>query len=135
MLLTLRQNNETVIGLESQKSYSADLSYIYTTPIVKARLTGYLTQFTDGTDLGFYFTEDLTGLPLDDGSAFVQEVLTNVERRNAGLELGIEVQVTPTIKLKGAAALGQNIYTNNPNLYLTSDDFDGQLTFGDTDRV
>ena len=126
-----RQSNETVVGLESQKSYSGDISYVYTTPIVKARITGYYTQFTNGTDLGFYFTEDLTGLPLDDGSAFVQEVLTNVERRNAGIELGLEVQVTPTIKLKGAAAVGQNVYTNNPDLYLTSDDFDGQLTFGD----
>lgn len=126
-----RQNNETIIGLESQRSYSGDLSYIYTTSIVKARLTAYYTQFTHGTNVGFYFTEDLTGLPLDDGSAFVQEVLTNVERRNAGLEMGIEVQVTPTIKLKGAAALGQNVFTNNPNLYLTSDAFDGQLSFGD----
>ena len=126
-----RQNNETIVGLESQKSYSGDLSYIYTTPIVKARLTGYYTQFTDGTDIGFYFTEGLTGLPLDDGSAFVQEVVTNIERRNVGMELGLEVQVTPTIKLKGAAAVGQNVFTNNPDLYLTSDDFTGQLTFGD----
>lgn len=126
-----RQNNETIVGLESQKSYSGDLSYIYTTPIVKARLTGYYTQFTNGTDVGFYFTEGLTGLPLDDGSAFVQEVVTNIERRNIGVELGLEVQVTPTIKLKGAAAMGQNVFTNNPDLYLTSDDFSGQLTFGD----
>lgn len=126
-----RQNNETIEGLESQRSYSADLSYIYSTPTVKARLTGYATQFTDGSEVGFYFTEGLTGLPLDDGSAFVQEVLTNVERRNLGMELGIEVQITPTIKIKGAAAIGQNVFTNNPDLYLTSDDFDGQLTFGD----
>ncbi|MGB5980933.1 MAG: TonB-dependent receptor [Nonlabens sp.] len=126
-----RQNNNVVDGLESQRSYSGDVSYIFTTPKVKARLTGYYTQFLDGSDIGFYFTEDLTGRPQDDGSAFVQEVLTNVERRNMGFEFGLEYQVTPTIKIKGAAALGQNIYTNNPDFYLTSDDFDGQLTFGD----
>ncbi|AUC78902.1 TonB-dependent receptor [Nonlabens sp. MB-3u-79] len=126
-----RQNNETVIGLESQKSYSTDLSYIYSTPIIKARFTAYYTQFTKGTDIGFYFTEDLTGLPLNDGSAFVQEVMTQIERRNAGIELGLEIQMTPTIKFKAAAALGQNVYTNNPHLYLTSDDFRGPLSFGD----
>jgi hypothetical protein len=126
-----RQNNQIVDGLESEKSYSFDASYIYRSPIVKARITGYYTQFMEGNDIGFYFTEDLTGLPSDDGSAFVQEILTNVDRRNVGLELGLEYQVTPTIKLKGAAAIGQNVYTNNPNLYLTSDDFDGQLSFGD----
>lgn len=126
-----RQNNLTVEGLESQLSYSSDLSYIYRSPIVKARFTGYFTEFKRGTDLAFYFVEELTGLPSTDASAFVQEVVTNIDRRNIGLEMGLEVQVTPTINLKAAAAFGQNRYTNNPNLYLTSDDFEGSLRFGD----
>ena len=49
-----------------------------------------------------------------------------------GVELGLEAQVTPTIKLKGAAAIGQFTYDNNPNLILTSDDFDnGFQDFGE----
>jgi hypothetical protein len=126
-----RQNNDTLDGLESQQSYSGDLSYIFRTPSFKARLTGYYTQFLDGSDIGFYFTEDLTGLPLADASSFVQEAMTNIERSNVGVELGVEYQITPTIKIKGAAAIGQNVFTNNPDFYLTSDDFEGQLTFGD----
>ncbi|WP_194851695.1 carboxypeptidase-like regulatory domain-containing protein [Nonlabens antarcticus] len=126
-----RQNNLIVDGVESSQSYSLDASYIYRSPLVKIRLTGYYLAFENENDLGFYFTEDLTGLPSDDGAAFVQEVLTGVGRQNMGLELGAEYQITPTIKVKGALALGQNTYTNNPNLYLTSDDFEGQLTFGD----
>ncbi|ARN78771.1 TonB-dependent receptor [Nonlabens spongiae] len=126
-----RQNNNTTTGLESERSYSGDLSYILRTPSLKMRLTGYYTQFLDGSDIGFYFTEDLTGLPIDDGAAFVQEVVTNIERRNVGVEMGVEYQMTPTFKLKGAAAIGQNTFTNNPDLYLTSDDFDGELRFGD----
>ncbi|MDG5490907.1 TonB-dependent receptor [Psychroserpens sp. SPM9] len=126
-----RQNNDVVIGLESEKIQSVDVSYIFRSPIVKARLTGFYSGFEDGTDIGFYFTEDLAGLGLDTGDAFVQEVLTNVEKRHIGAELGIEAQVTPTIKLKAAASVGQYTYNNNPNLYLTSDDFDGPLTFGD----
>jgi hypothetical protein len=126
-----RQNNFTVSGLESEKIQSVDISYIFRTPIIKARLTGFYTGFEDGTDIGFYFTEDLAGLGLDNGDAFVQEVLTNVERRNIGAELGIEAQITPTIKLKAAASVGQYTFNNNPNLYLTSDDFEGELRFGD----
>lgn len=127
-----RQNNEIINNPISSKTYNLDASYIYRSPQLKLRLTGYAIQFEDETDLGFYFTEDLTGLPSDDGAAFVQEIMTNVDRRNIGLELGIAYQITPTINLKAAAALGQNIYTNNPNLYLTSDDFPGrQLRFGD----
>lgn len=126
-----RQNNDVVIGLESEKIQAVDASYIFRSPIVKARLTGFYTGFSDGSDIGFYFTEDLAGLGLDTGDAFVQEVLTNVEKRHVGVELGIEAQVTPTIKLKAAASVGQYTFNNNPNLYLTSDDFDGPLSFGD----
>nr|WP_321233668.1 TonB-dependent receptor [uncultured Psychroserpens sp.] len=126
-----RQNNDVVIGLESEKIQSVDVSYIFRSPIVKARLTGFYSGFSDGTDIGFFFTEDLAGLGLDTGDAFVQEILTNVEKRHIGAELGIEAQVTPTIKLKAAASVGQYTFNNNPNLYLTSDDFDGPLSFGD----
>ena len=125
-----RQNNEVVEGLESEQIQSVDVSYIFRSPIVKGRLTGYYTGFNKGTDIGFYFTEDLGGLG-DDGDAFVQEVLTNVERRNMGVELGVEAQILPTLKLKASASVGQYTYTNNPNLYLRSDDFDGALRFGD----
>ena len=125
-----RQNNEVVEGLESEQIQSVDVSYIFRSPLVKGRLTGYYTGFENGTDIGFYFTEDLGGLG-DDGDAFVQEVLTNVGRRNMGIELGLEAQVLPTLKLKAAASIGQYTFTNNPNLYLRSDDFDGALRFGD----
>jgi len=126
-----RQTNATVIGIESEKIQTVDVSYIFRSPIVKARLTGFYSGFRDGSDIGFYFTEDLAGLGIDSGDAFVQEILTNVERRHVGVEMGIEAQVTPTIKLKGAASIGQYTFQNNPNLYLTSVDIDGPLTFGD----
>ncbi|WP_299367418.1 TonB-dependent receptor [Winogradskyella sp.] len=131
-----RQTNATVIGLESEKIQSADLSYIFRSPIVKARVTGFYSGFQDGSDIGFYFTEDIAGLGVEQ-DAFVQEILTNIERRHIGVELGIEAQVTPTIKLKGAASVGQYTFQNNPNLYLTSVDFlnrqgvDREVTFGD----
>lgn len=126
-----RQTNATVIGIESEKIQSVDVSYIYRSPIVKGRITGFYSGFQNGNDIGFYFTEDLAGLGIDTGDAFVQEILTNVERRHVGLELGIEAQVTPTIKLKGAASIGQYTFQNDPNLYLTSVDLDGPVTFGD----
>ena len=59
----------------------------------------------------------------NDTSAFVQEVLQGVDKKHIGAEFGIEAQVTPTIKLKGAASVGQYTYDNNPNLYLTSSSF------------
>ncbi len=123
-----RQSNATVIGLESEKIQNADLSYIFRSPIVKARLTGYYNTIKGQTDINFFFTESAQGYK--DGYAFVQEIITGTDTRKMGAELGIEAQVTPTFKLKAVAAFGENVYTNNPNQYLTSDDFD-ILTFGD----
>lgn len=118
-----RQNNRTVRNLQSETVRSLDASYILRTPMVKARLTGYYSDFSDGTDINFFFTEV--------GGAFVQEIITGIDRRNFGGELGIEAQVTPTIKLKGVAAVGQNTFTNNPDVYYTSDDFGtARLTYG-----
>ena len=125
-----RQNNETTLGLESETIENLDLSYIYRSPIVKARLTGYYNAIRDQSDIGFYFTENISGLGIEQ-DAFVQEVITGMDTRRVGVELGIEAQVLPTFKLKGAASVGQNVFVNNPNLYLTSDDFDQALSFGD----
>ena len=60
-----RQNNNVTIGLESEKIQNIDIGYIYRSPIIKARLTGFYSNFSDGTDLGFYFTENLGGLGLE----------------------------------------------------------------------
>ncbi len=124
-----RQSNQTVIGLESETIQSVDASYIFRSPKVKARLTGFYSGFQDGTDIGFFFTEN--------SGNFVQEVQTNIDRRHIGAELGIEAQVTPTLKLKAAASVGQYTFTNNPNLYYTAADFVDEngnktiLTYGD----
>ena len=116
--------------MENCKVQNLDLSYIYRSPLVKARLTGFYITFQDLTDLGFYFTENISGLGIGQ-NAFVQEVLTGIDTRSMGVEMGIEAQLLPTFKLKAAASFSQFTYTNNPNLYLTSDDFDGALIFGD----
>ena len=126
-----RQNNDVIIDLTEETINSVDLSYIYRSPIVKARLTGFYSGFRDGVDLGFYFTEDLSGFGIDQGNAFVQEVITGINKRHMGAEMGVEAQLTATFKIKAAGSFGLYTYTNNPNLYLTSDDFDEIVTFGD----
>src|SRR5690606_19800935 len=116
-----RQSNATVIGLESEKIQNLNLSYIFRSPIVKARLTGFYNTIKNQTDINFFFTESAQGF--EDGFAFVQEIISGIETRKMGAELGIEAQITPTFKLKAAGSFGENVYTNNPNQYLTSEDF------------
>lgn len=117
-----RQNNDVVDNLTEEKIQSADLSYIYRSPIVKARVTGFYAGFQDATEIGFFFTQNAFGT--EDNSAFVQEIVQGIEKRNVGVEMGIEAQVTPTFLVKAAASVGQNIYTNDATLYLSGDDYD-----------
>ncbi len=123
-----RQSEFPVIDLESQKIQAANLSYLFRTSTIKARVTGFYSGIKDATQIGHYFTQGLTGMGEQHDAAFVHEVLTGVNMRNYGVEFGIEVDVTPTISLRAAGSFGQYLYTNNPNFYLVSADFrDGWL--------
>ena len=112
-----RENNNIVDNLQSEKVFSTDASYIFRGLIITSRLTGYYTSIKDATEISFYFADGVGG----DNTAFVQEILSGIEKKHFGLELGLEAQVTSAIKLKGAAAVGSFTYANNPDLYLTSD--------------
>ncbi|WP_317198446.1 carboxypeptidase-like regulatory domain-containing protein [Salegentibacter lacus] len=125
-----RQNNEVVIGLTSEQIQNVDFSYRYRSTNIKARLSAYYTQIKDATEISFYYADGLSGLGRNSTTAFVQEVLSGIDKQHLGLEMGIEAQLTSAIKLKAAAAMGQFTYNNNPELYLTSDDFNDIVDYG-----
>ena len=127
-----RENHNVVNGITEEKVTSVDASYIFRSPIVKARLTGFYTKIQDANEVSFYYSDGIGSFVVEseqgddnfnDTSAFVQEILHGVDKKHIGMELGLEAQITPTIKLKGVAAIGQYTYDNNPNIYLTSSDF------------
>lgn len=122
-----RENHNIVSDITEEKMSTVDASYIFRSPIVKAKLTGYYSKIQDANEISFYYADGVGG----DNTAFVQEILQGIDKKQIGAEFGIEAQVTPTISLKGAAAVGQFTYDNNPNLYLTSSDFEtGREDFG-----
>ncbi|RKS55264.1 hypothetical protein BC962_0223 [Gillisia mitskevichiae] len=127
-----RQNNNVVEGIKSENIYSGDVSYIFRSPLLKVRFTGYYTQINNATEISFYYADGLSGLGRNSTTAFVQEVLTGIDKQHLGFELGAETQVTSTLKLKTAMAIGQFIYNNNPNLKLTSDDFIEAQNYGES---
>lgn len=125
-----RQNNDIIQGAIVEKIRSVDLSYLYRSTVIEARISGYYIAIEDQNEIGFYFTENISGLGPGQ-NAFIQEITTGIETDRAGIEIGVEAQISPTIKLRAVGSIGQYRYTNNPNLYITSDDFQGNLTFGD----
>ena len=116
-----RQNNDAVVNLIGEKVTSTDLSYIFTHPFLTAKLTAFYVHFRDQTDISFFYTQNALGN--EQTSAFVQEIITGIDKINLGLEIGIDAQLLPTFKLKGAASIGQYRYSDNSSLYLAGDDF------------
>jgi len=124
-------NGVSITGEEisEEKITSLDVSYIFRSPIVKAKLTAYYNKLENANEVSFYyadgvegFVDTVDGVVVELSNEFVSETLQGVDKKHIGAELGIEAQVTPTIKLKGVASVGQYTYDNNPYFYVSADD-------------
>lgn len=110
-----RENNRIVPDMKSETVSTVDLSYYLRLPKLTGRLTGFYTRFQNTTDINFFFVD--TGV----GSDFVQEVLTDLDKLHMGTELGLEYQVSSSVKLTGVAAVGKYLYASYPNLTINFD--------------
>tara|TARA_B100000900_G_scaffold393048_1_gene389146 strand:+ start:1010 stop:3574 length:2565 start_codon:yes stop_codon:yes gene_type:complete len=124
--------NHNIVGSDSnglinntpiteEKVMSFDANYIFRTSIFTGRLTGFFSEVKDANEISFYYADGLVGF--SDDSEFVQEILQGIDKKYLGFEFGVEAQIIPTVKLKGAASIGQYTYDNNPYLYLGADDY------------
>jgi hypothetical protein len=115
-----RLNNNFTPNLDSESVISGDASYIIRTPKLKARLTGFYSKILNSTEISFFYAENI-GESDGDEDSFVSEIVTGVDKQNMGVELGLEYQLTSTIKVTGAASYGQYTYSDNAKL-VTNDD-------------
>ena len=114
-----RVNNSITPDLTSEKIVTADISYMFRSSKLQSRFTAYYTKFSNAVETSFFFAEGLLG----DQADFVNEIITGVDKKNIGIELSIDYQITPSIKLLGAVGFGQFTYDNNPQLYIQSESF------------
>lgn len=128
-----RINNNITPELNSETIASLDASYVVRTPKFKARVTGFASKVQNATEISFFYAEGI-GEDVDgnDQDSFISEILTGIEKRNFGAEIGLEYQITSTIKGTVAASYGQYLYGNNPNLKINDD---AQATLTNTQPV
>ncbi|WP_136482034.1 carboxypeptidase regulatory-like domain-containing protein [Cognatitamlana onchidii] len=112
-----RENHNVVPNISEENINSIDVNYVFRSSIIKAKMTGYYTNIINANQVSYYFADGVGG----DNAIFVQEILQGLNKKYFGAELGVEAQVTSTIKLKGVAALGQFTYDNDPSLFLTTE--------------
>jgi hypothetical protein len=125
-----RANNYSVPNIKNAVVSANDLSYVMSTPFLKLRATAYIVNTQNDTNVQRFFADGLTisvdntdtgGSEDKTASAFVTQTMSNVNKRNMGAELGVDVKVLPTLSLQGVASWGDYRYTNTPNVYISSD--------------
>jgi hypothetical protein len=121
-----RLNNTTTANIQNETIKSVDASYIIRMPSLKARFTAYFNETENTTDIAFYYADNISA----GNGEFVSEVVSGQNKRNKGLEAGIEYQLTSTLKATAVAAFGEYTYTNNPNLVIHADGDVGDIFNG-----
>lgn len=124
-----RVNNSITDGITNETIKSIDLSYIIKSPKFKARFTGYFSETLNSTDINYYYADAVSN---SGSGAFVSEVVTGMNKKNRGIETGLEYQITSTFKITGVAAYGEYTITNNPNVSLTDDASSTVTNYGQT---
>jgi hypothetical protein len=115
-----RINDNVANDLNSENISSVDASYIIRAPKFKGRLTGFYSAIENAIETSFFYGEGI--FEGADANAFVAETVTNVSKRNMGVELGMEYQLTSTIKLTASGNYAKYTYANNPNVSINNDD-------------
>lgn len=115
-----RLNNSIVDGIESVNISSTEANYVFHSPKIKARLTGYYSLIKNATQTSFFYAEGIfdVGAGYDNANAFVSQTLTHLNKKNIGGELSFEYQMVPAFKTILSVAYGQYTYDSNPNVII-----------------
>jgi len=111
--ISARTRNEVVNDLSNEKIFSADISYIYRSPYLKARVTGYYTNFVDQLYSRSFYHETLR--------SFVNYQMTGVDKVHYGVEVGIDGKVSQNFSLFGVLAIGEYYYNSRPTATISVD--------------
>ncbi|WP_010181989.1 peptidase associated domain and porin domain-containing protein [Aquimarina agarilytica] len=127
-----RQNNNTVLGIKNEQLLASDVNLFYQYGAIKSRFSAYWIQQRDMTNRSFFFTDNLAGLGRVENAGFFQEIMTDINKQNIGVEFGAEIALTSTLTLNASLAYGKHSYSNNPNLTITSNTIATPLSAGKT---
>ncbi len=106
VFISPRIGNAIVSGVENERDFSGDLSYIWNYRRFRGSLTGFYTNTDNAIERnGFYDDEYQT---------YTNYILTGVKRVYKGVELGMAYRITPSITATFAGMYSRYQYKNNP---------------------
>ncbi|MCP4441571.1 MAG: TonB-dependent receptor [Aureispira sp.] len=115
--VSARTRDAIVPGLKSETIYGGEGGYMLRAPKLKAKIVGFYTKFTDQTFYRSFYLDNAIKDP-EGGSrgAFVNYIMTGVEKQHAGVEAAAEYSLKNGITFSGAVAWGEYIYTSRPTI-------------------
>ena len=119
-----RTRNTLVSDLKTEKISSADINYLIRTPLAKGRISAYYTRMEDQTKVMSFYD--------DYHRSFGNYVMTNIDKEHMGIEVGVEVKLSPTFTTEAMFGHGQYKYISNPDYVQTVDNTEAIL---DQDKV
>jgi hypothetical protein len=137
-----RTRDQVVPGLQDEKIFGLEGGYFLRSPYAKARVVAYYNSFQDqffNRSLLVEFTDVVSNTEITAGGETVETVtanstrgfgnyiMTGINTRHAGIELAGEVQVATGLRVNAVVALGNYIYTNNPQAFVSLDNEPDQL--------
>lgn len=119
-----RTRNTTVPDPKSETVRGVEAGYVLNSPRIKARLSGYFTQFLNQTNTLTFFHDDFR--------SFVNYSLTNIDKIHMGGELGIDAKIYKGLSAVAAVSMGRFYYTSRQNAFVTQDNSQEVLAANET---
>ncbi len=101
-----RVKNTVVDNVESERDFSADISYIWNYRRFRGAITAFYTDVDNAIERNGFYDEQYT--------TYTNVVLSGVKRCYKGVELGMAYKITPSITATFAGMYSKFQYKNNP---------------------
>ncbi len=96
---------DTAVPMVNEEVASADLSYSFTYPNVRGRVSAFRTQTQNSSDLYSYYD--------DAGQTFVNFILSDVSKLYQGIEAGLSVKLNGSFSVSMAGTYADYKYASN----------------------
>lgn len=108
-----RVRDQVVSNLKNEQIGSVDISYLARYTKLKARISAYYTDFRNKITNDVFYHEEF--------QTFVNYIMTGINRKHSGIEMGLEYNLTSKITLSAAAAWGEYFHSSRPLATISRD--------------
>lgn len=113
IFISSRVRDHVIENLQSETVLSGELNYFFRSPRFKSRLGLFFTDFLNQNwSRSFYH---------DDFRTFVNYIMSGVDTRHIGVELGIDIEVSSSVSAYIAAGTGDYFYNSRPVVTIARD--------------